>query len=101
MPILALADGSCGLWRRRSLIIITGRTAAAGRRRSPMPMDTPTDAWPHAAAPENCVAAADLMADTERYGKTYQLLAIRDGKIILELCGEGKTPDSTSVSWSM
>eukprot|EP01047_Picozoa_sp_COSAG01_P061598 COSAG01_NODE_7716_length_3086_cov_5.125544_7_plen_97_part_01 len=78
-----------------SLPRITGRSPAS------MPMDTPTDAWPHAAAAENCAAAADLMADTERYGETYQLLAIRDGKIILELCGEGKTPDSTSVSWSM
>lgn len=31
----------------------------------------------------------------------YQLLAIRGGKIIYEAHGEGKTAESTSVSWSM
>ena len=56
--------------------------------------------WP-VAPPTACPAADSLMQDTQRFGKTYQLLAIRDGEIIYEAHGEGQTAKSTSISWSM
>lgn len=44
-------------------------------------------------------AAEELMADPVKYGETFQLVAIRNGEIVYEACGEGRDPESTSVSW--
>ena len=66
-----------------------------------MPVPGAGEDWPIAAAPAPCPAAAALMHDAARFGKTYQLLAIQDGEIVLEAHGDGKTAESTSVSWSM
>ena len=40
------------------------------------------DGWPVAATQVSLPSADKLMADTERYGDTFQLVAIRDGEII-------------------
>ena len=64
-------------------------------------MPTPGAEWPVAASPTPCAAADELMQGVERFGKTYALVAIRDGEVVYEAYGEGKTAASTSVSWSM
>jgi CubicO group peptidase (beta-lactamase class C family) len=83
----------------------------------PQPADVPwptpdPDGWPHGgSSPELDKLVDDLVSDEDRYGTTYAVLVIHEGRLLLERYGgalphfdrapEPVTPTTPLLSWSM